>query len=80
MNKAMSAQSILALAIAELSNLEKSEPFTVKDLFKGYLWNKQPLTARLLCSSLFINYAEQSENKIQRLGKNAIGHQQYQKL
>lgn len=80
MNKTMSAQNMLDMAIAELDCLGKGEMFIIKDLFKGYIWRRQERVERLLLGSLFQNYTKQPKSKAQILSKNASGHQKYQKL
>lgn len=46
---------LLAQAIQELQNLNQGEEFLVRDLFKGYEWNRIPLDVRLLLGRLFLN-------------------------
>ena len=45
--------TLLQEAIKELGSLEEGETFLVRDLFKGYLWNRIPRGERLLLGSLF---------------------------
>ena len=41
---------------SELSNILPGEVFLVRDLFKGYEWNRISRNDRLLLGTLFINY------------------------
>lgn len=43
-------------AIRETENLNDGEVFLVKDLFKGYVWNRIPRKDRLLLGTLFLNH------------------------
>ena len=47
---------VLEQAISESKFLKKDEVFLVKDLFKGYEWNRIPRKTRLLLGTLFLNY------------------------
>lgn len=47
---------LLEEAIKETENLNEGEVFLVKDLFKGYVWNRIPRKDRLLLGTLFLNY------------------------
>lgn len=73
----MTAQELLEQAIVELGNLDDGDVFIVKDLFKGYFWNKQNRSERLTLGTLFMNFVRQNEDKIEILSKNASGQQQY---
>lgn len=73
----MTAQKMLDQAIIELGNLNDGDEFIVKDLFKGYMWNKQDRSERLLLGILFLNYVRQNPEKIKVLEKNVSGQQDY---
>ena len=47
---------LLEEAIRETENLNDGEVFLVKDLFKGYVWNRIPRKDRLLLGTLFLNH------------------------
>lgn len=47
---------LLDKAKGELSNLLSSEVLLLRDLFKGYEWNRISRSDRLLLSTLFLNY------------------------
>jgi hypothetical protein len=55
---------LLEQAIKETENLNKGEVFLVKDLFKGYVWNRIPRKYRLLLGTLFLNYVNKMEGNI----------------
>jgi len=48
---------LLEEAIRETENLNDGEVFLVKDLFKGYVWNRIPRKDRLLLGTLFLKFA-----------------------
>ena len=47
--------TLLKSAINETRNLKEGESFLIKDLFKGYLWNRIPRGDRLLVGSMFMS-------------------------
>ena len=70
--------SLLQIAIKETEKLEGGETFLVKDLFKGYLWNRIPRGTRLLLGSLFLSYAmNTSGSQITVIDKGVSGQQRY---
>lgn len=76
----MTAQQLLNQAIHQLNNLQQGEIFLVKDLFTGYLWNRESKAERLMLGTLFLNYARQNPSQIQILKKLSSNQQKYQKL
>lgn len=44
---------LLNIAIKETENLNEGEEFLVRDLFKGYEWNRFSRSERLLLGTLF---------------------------
>ena len=48
--------SLLEKAVKETKNVFSGEKFLVKDLFKGYEWNRISRSERLLLGTLFLNY------------------------
>lgn len=73
----MTANELLDLAIAETQNIQENEVFLVKDLFKGYEWNRISKSNRLLLGTLFLNYINTSKTKITPLDKTSSGQQKY---
>lgn len=68
---------LLDFAIKETENLQDKEIFLVKDLFKGYLWNRIPRNDRLLLGTLFLNYVNKTNGKIKAIEKTSSGQQKY---
>lgn len=54
-NNMIDVNELLEEAIRETENLNEDEVFLVKDLFKGYVWNRIPRKDRLLLGTLFLN-------------------------
>lgn len=52
-------------AIKETENLNQGEVFLVRDLFKGYEWNKISRSQRPLLGTLFLNYVNTSKDFVQ---------------
>jgi len=75
----MKANDLLLKAIEETANLRKNETFIVKDLFKGYEWNRVTRSDRLLLGTLFLNYANNEQDSIIPIDKTSSGQQKYQK-
>ncbi|NCC66112.1 MAG: single-stranded DNA-binding protein [Spirochaetia bacterium] len=71
---------LLKTALNEAKNLEEGESFLVKDLFKGYLWNRIPRGERLLLGSLFLSHVSMNDYQIKVIHKGASGQQRYQKM
>jgi len=68
---------LLEIAIKEAENLMDAEIFLLKDLFKGYEWNRIPRNDRLLLGTLFLNYVNKTNGKIQAIEKTSSGQQKY---
>ena len=45
----------LAQAVSEVNNLNEGEEFLVRDLFKGYTWNRMTVGTKLSLDKLFLN-------------------------
>jgi len=71
------ANELLNNAIKETENLNKGEVFLVRDLFKGYEWNRISRSERLLLGTLFLNYVNTSKDNIQAIEKTSSGQQKY---
>ena len=52
----MNANQLLEYATHEVLELNSGEDFLVRELFKGYLWNRIPRKDRLLLGTLFLNW------------------------
>lgn len=71
---------LLKIALKELENLNSKEKFIVKDLFKGYEWNRFTRGERLNLGVLFLaEVRESKEINIKELGKNSSNQQMYEK-
>ncbi|HIH7963793.1 TPA: single-stranded DNA-binding protein [Streptococcus suis] len=55
---------LLEEAIRETENLNDGEVFLVKDLFKGYVWNRIPRKDRLLLGTLFLNHVSKMNGTV----------------
>ena len=72
--------ALLRTALTEAKNLQEGESFLVKDLFKGYLWNRISRGDRLLLGSLFLSHVAVNDCQIKVIHKGASGQQRYLKL
>lgn len=68
---------LLKEAIRETKNLKDGEIFLVKDLFKGYIWNRIALKDRLLLGTLFLNYVNKVNGNIRVIEKTSSHQQRY---
>lgn len=71
--------TVLDQAIKETDLLLNGEIFLVKDLFKGYEWNRIPLKDRLLLGTLFLNFVNKTDCSIEAIGKTSSNQQKYKK-
>ena len=69
--------TLLKTALGETKNLKEGESFLVKDLFKGYLWNRIPRGDRLLLGSMFLSYVASHASNVTVINKGASGQQRY---
>lgn len=70
---------LLMEAVNEVNNLEDEEIFLVKDLFKGYIWNRIAVKDRLLLGTLFLNYVHSKDCNIDAIEKTSSHQQLYKK-
>lgn len=73
----LNVNDLLALAIEETKNLHNDEIFIVRDLFKGYEWNRISVSDRLLLGTLFLNYVNTSGTYLEPIEKTSSGQQKY---
>lgn len=73
------ANQFLEIAKNETNNLEPGEIFLVRDLFKGYEWNRISRSERLLLGTLFLNLVKNTDTNINIIEKTSSGQQKYQK-
>ncbi len=67
---------LLDMAKIELTNLKSSEIFLVRDLFKGYEWNRILRSDRLLVT-LLLNYIKSNDISVVPIEKTSSGQQRY---
>lgn len=71
---------LLQQALSELLNLHSGETFLVKELFKGYEWNRISRSDRLNLGILFLNHIKNNPSlNISILDKTSSNQQQYKK-
>ena len=75
----LTVNELLEIAINELKNLRSNEVFLLRDLFKGYEWNRISRSDRLLLGTLFLNYIKSNDVGIAPIGKTSSGQQRYEK-
>jgi hypothetical protein len=67
----------LKSAIEEIPYLQIGEEFLVKDLFKGYEWNRLAIGDRRILGSLFLNEVKNGKLKnIVNIAKKSSANQQ----
>ena len=75
--KVLNANELLEIAKGELKNLNSEEIFLVRDLFKGYEWNRISRSNRLLLGTLFLNFIKSDDIGIVPIEKTSSGQQRY---
>ena len=70
---------LLEQAINETGYISENEIFLVRDLFKGYEWNRIPLRNRLLLGTLFLNFVNNKNKNIMAIEKTSSNQQKYKK-
>jgi len=80
MDNKITANDLLIQAKKEIKNVPEGTVFLVRDLFKGYEWNQYPRNMRLVLGTLFLNYVESEEVKIEILDKTSSHQQKYKKI
>lgn len=74
----LDVNELLEIAKKEVENLKTDEIFLVKELFKGYEWNRIDRKTRLLLGILFLNWVRTTnEDKIKIIEKTSLGQQKY---
>lgn len=75
----LNVNMLLEKALEETENLSPGEVFLVKDLFRGYEWNRISRSERLLLGTLFLNFVKTHPKRIDILEKTSSGQQKYAK-
>ncbi|MCI9508068.1 MAG: single-stranded DNA-binding protein [Oscillospiraceae bacterium] len=70
--------ALLEKAINETAKLSDGEDFLLRDLFKGYEWNRISRSNRLLLGTLFLNKINSENLDISASAKTSSGQQKYQ--
>lgn len=70
---------LLEIAKAEIERLKTDEIFLLRDLFKGYEWNRISRSDRLLLGTLFLNYIKSNDISVVSIEKTSSGQQKYKK-
>ena len=73
----MDVNFLLEVAIKETINLKVNEVFLLRELFKGYEWNRIERKNWLLLGTLFLNYVKSENHNIKILEKTSSGQQKY---
>jgi hypothetical protein len=73
----LNVNELLEVAIKETEKLNQGEIFLLRDLFKGYEWNRISRSDRLLLGTLFLNYINSSKGSIRSIEKTSSGQQKY---
>lgn len=68
---------LLDVAKAELTNIIPGEVFLLRDMFKGYEWNRISRSNRLLLGTLFLNYIKTVDIGVVPIEKTSSGQQRY---
>ncbi|BFH61149.1 MULTISPECIES: single-stranded DNA-binding protein [Paenibacillus] len=80
-DKNTSLEDLMNIAKATVPSLDQGEEFLVKDLFRGFEWNRIAKGNRTKLGSMFLNYAENhASNSLEILGKTPQNQQMYRKL
>ncbi len=74
----LNANELLEIAKGETKELSYGEVFLLRDLFKGYEWNRISRTNRLLLGTLFLNYIKSTYIGVVPIEKTSSGQQKYQ--
>lgn len=68
---------LLEIAKNELDKVKPGEIFLVRDLFKGYEWNRISRSNRLLLGTLFLNFIRNVDTDVDIIEKTSSGQQKY---
>lgn len=71
---------LLIIVQNEINNVKVGEVFLLKELFKGYEWNRIKISDRLLLGTLFLNYVNTNPDKIIALQKTSSNQQKYKRI
>lgn len=69
-------KKLLKKAWEETKHLKAGEMFLLKDLFKGYKWNRLPAEMKMSLGRLFLEKVNKKKS-VEALGKTSSNPQQY---
>ena len=69
--------ALLDKAVNETAELIDGEVFLLRDLFKGYEWNRISRNTRLLLGTLFLNKISSENLEVKASEKTSSGQQKY---
>lgn len=77
-----SLQDLFEIVIRTLDDVKTGESFIVKELFRGFEWNRIPKGNRTKLGSMVLSYANSNDGTsvIKPLGKTPQNQQIYKKL
>ena len=73
----LTVNELLDVAKVELTYLLPGEVFLLRDLFKGYEWNRISRSNRLLLGTLFLNFIKTDDIGVVPIEKTSSGQQRY---
>lgn len=76
---AKNEEKIIKKAWQETKNLKEGEVFLLKDLFKGYKWNRLEMEMRSSLGRLFLEKVKKKKS-VEAIEKTSSYQQQYRKL
>lgn len=68
---------LLKQAVNETVHVKSGEEFLLRELFKGYEWNRIPHKYRLLLGTLFLDYVNSSLTTVAPTKKTSSNQQKY---
>ncbi|MGN7299087.1 DUF1413 domain-containing protein [Ferdinandcohnia sp. SAFN-114] len=76
-----SLEELLVIAKDTIKEIEKGEEFIVKELFRGFEWNRIGKGNRTKLGAMFFNFAEnEGKQHLKGIGKTPQNQQKYRKL
>lgn len=79
-NEMPDINNFLENAVIETKNVLLGKEFLLRDLFKGYEWNRISRSDRLLLGTLFLDHVKTFKSSIAAVEKTSSGQQQYRKV
>lgn len=80
-NVKISLKELFKIAKVTVNELEQGEEFIVKELFRGFEWNRIAKSSRTKLGGMFFSFAKnEGNNDILAIEKTAQNQQKYRKL